>query len=184
MIIMKAPTKTKHFFPELLIRLLAIWLFIDCIFPIIESFGHYKYFKKLFWLYILIAVIIITVAILIAVFSKCIAEVIWRDEQSNEMAITGIELTDITIKLIAILGFIFVVKALSGIGLNLQRLLVISPEMYSQKIYYPPNEISLHHIDNLISQCILLGFGILLFVIPRKLINIRNNINFIFTRKN
>jgi hypothetical protein len=110
----------------------------------------------------------LSIPILMIVFSKRIASLIWIGRYNNDEVIIKNLTNDILPSLISVLGLYFIVKSLAQVMDGLTYLGVMP--RYNDKVNLS------YHIIQLIYQVMILIIGILLFVLPEKVIRIKDNI--------
>lgn len=158
---------TRIMITELVIRLLAIWLFINSlgsIFPIYEST---RAMNPPFYAYIIIFLLPISISLLFIVFSKQIARIIWTGRQNDIEIITQKEENDTFIALISILGLYLIIYSISTIINHLSGIVMTITSHFG-----PGNKYS-YLISEILHNGMILAFGILLFIFPEKIMSIR-----------
>jgi len=161
---------TRNQITELVIRLLALWFIITSIGSLLRFILPLKDVGFSFLTYIILFTILTTIAILAIKFSDRITKFIWIGRNIDEGVISGEEGNNILMSLIAIIGLYFIVGSLATIIQGLADIFMIHPRGYIEKEAY------LYFISRMIYDFLLLGFGILIFCFPEKILIIRFNI--------
>lgn len=158
---------TRNTITELIIRLLAIWLFISCIGSLVSGIWSINFAESSLWQYIGLILIITTISVLMVVFSKQFANLIWIGRPADiEVISQGIGI-NIFNALISIAGLYFIVTSLTSIIHHLTEVLIILPSYTLEKRAYA------YSVSRITNYCITLMFGILLFAFSEKVMNIR-----------
>jgi hypothetical protein len=170
---------TRNIITELVIRLLAIWLFINSVASLIPVFEYAKSFEEAFWTCIATFLFPITISIILIVFSAHISKIIWTGRQDDEI-IKHNEGKDTFAALISILGLYFIITSLSASIHYIIEILTILPRY---GVYGVKGTINAYSISRLIYNGIILAFGILIFSLPEGIMSIRNTISDFLSKK-
>ncbi len=165
---------TRSIITELFVRVLALWLIIGQVPAIPAFYSNIGEAGFPLWMPLVGVAVILFTAIMMIIFSKEITKLIWLGRRNDDEPIVDDRKKDLLIPLIATLGLFFAVRALLDILYEITKFLN-SVNFYS---YYPRHikETQDRLVFSLMANALSFILGALIFFLPEKLVNFRNEI--------